>query len=121
MNEGKMKLNGYKLVDNDLCSFSMVGDNKIKYIPDNYVKPKIDDGPLAVFDTLDHALFFISQFDDNSYQIWKCEYIPSSERMLWCTYFGSLTKDKRTLVLKGCYCPSGTMFADQVKLLERVV
>ena len=70
-------------------------------------------GPLAVFATLREAIDFMGTTLDRGKTYLRCEYKESKEKMLY-RKIGSMTVEE-------ChYAPENTIFADKVKILEKV-
>lgn len=88
-----------------------------RYYTNRYVRRDKDKGALAVFDTLINAKRFLNSFflDHEERVIFLCEYVDSKYRCL----SGDLTEYKGFDDL--FYLdPSGTQFAEKVKLLKRI-
>lgn len=67
-------------------------------------------GPLSVFATLDNAVSFLRMYPKAcDLVIYLCEFVPSQNTKLW--------KPGLTCTMS---LPDGTLFADAVKLLERI-
>jgi hypothetical protein len=100
---------GYKVVKWDDGGYiSCCSLKPIKYSQYFWVKPSERCGPLAVFQTKIQAEDFLSA--QNVYgTVFRCKYIPSKTNILF--YPGSLPKYRDQ-------CPSGTRFANAVKLLK---
>lgn len=92
------------------------------YVVGEWTEPFCEAGPLAVFNNLACARHFKIGMEappcmEDDFRVYECEYKPSQEKRLRFTYQmpGGLGGGKplyRT--------PSGTRFADAVKLLEEV-
>jgi len=111
---------GYKIVSIQNCfgtpyyaSYSMYGGSRVFYEVGKEAKPHPGCGPLAVFSTLELACSFSGarcyQAFGDLFAIWKCEYTPSKEISVWSHH-----SEKWNL-------PEGTVLADSVILLERVL
>ncbi len=67
-------------------------------------------GPLSVFGRLKDAEFFLKKENNKALELYLCEYEESSRRELY-------TENKRW---KEVWCPSGTDFAEKIKLLQKI-
>lgn len=81
------------------------------YKINEYILPQIGGGPLAVFDTLENAKRLC--LESSIHKIFKCQYKQSKHKTLW--FLSGKKKIKTTNRL-----PTGTKFADAVKLLEEI-
>lgn len=71
-------------------------------------------GPLAVFDTMESAEdFVIGECMSHDRKFLCCKYKPSKEEFLYKIY-------RDGSVQQSFHTPTGTMFADKVKILEKV-
>jgi len=119
-------MKGYKVVydatfDDDFSgpigiqfvSYSLSADKAI-YIPGEKTVPRPGNGPLAVFDTFEHALAFLGKTTlDYPVAIWECEWTPSEHFSLWYRVMDSVFNGPITY-------PEGTCFASSVTLTKRV-
>lgn len=111
--------------DNDLYGIWM--DNKnvdfsVTYIPNQFVKPNVENTKLYVFNTLEDAKFFCRY---SNAQIWECEVKnPTTCKFLsFLDSVGSFWKNKKKHLSVSSYakhCPKGTRTCDAVKLLKKV-
>lgn len=113
---------GVKLVYKNggkLTSFCAPLYGAITYPIGKWVGPKAYCGPLSVFDTVDHALQFVRFYygDDGRgplsphYVLFNCLFVRSKYQYLWA---GRAYKNSSLPF------PSGTQFADSIKLLEEI-
>lgn len=116
----KLKKNakkGYKIVyseDEKLRSISVY--SAVKYAKKKKTRRPLGDGPLAVFDELYFAKKFKNRpiFNDIRLEVWECVYIPSKDRTLWYS-----SKGWKQVEMKDGF-PTGTDFADMVKLIKKI-
>lgn len=87
----------------------------VKYEKNKWIKKHKKRGPLAVFDTLDHAI----SFSPINCVIFKCRYKKSRHEKLWYAYKGNRRKYYKSET-QPKNLPDGTRFADKVKLIRRV-
>ncbi len=114
----KKKIIAYKVVweNNKIYKSAITLGMITEYKMNKWVFSPKGCGPMAVFKTLKASNAFITRMGLSAFhKIHKCEIIRSKYRSLWfLTYHGN----KRKI---GCSrLPKGTMFANKVKLLERV-
>ena len=106
---------GYKVVhccwDGKLTSLN--GLSRFAYKPGQIRRPSPGCGPLAVFDTLEHALPLAWMCA--SCLVFECEYCPSKERALW------VTRAHTNMHITAGMCPYGTQFASHVRLTQLVL
>jgi hypothetical protein len=101
---------GYKVVRVCGKSYHSAYDGHVgvRYRTDCATKRRKGCGPLGLFETLKAANLWV--YDHASFRFFKAEYVPSLDADFWdanmCRFSGPL--------------PSGTVFADKVKLLEKV-
>ena len=103
-----------------LCLRDSVGYRSVSYVEESpmyyrigeWARPRGLNGPLAVFDQFNHMTWLVRSFGLASWKYvgFKVEYLPSSIRALWVP--GRFVKEWET--------PSGTRFAERVKLVEVV-
>lgn len=111
---------GYKVVvkqkSRHLTSACMYGPSSmIRYRMNRVARPKRGNGPLAVFDTLGHAIAFAAPWT----QVYRCRWVQSKHRKLWTCYKSWATQKPRKDVRYTRF-PEGTCFASSVTLLRRV-
>lgn len=113
---------GVKLVDRRggrLNSFCAPSPGAITYPVGKWIGPKTYCGPLAVFDTVDHALQFVKYCYGANWQgplpahcvFFNCLFIRSKHQNFWAGAAGKI------------HCPpfqTGTQFADSIQLLEEI-
>ncbi len=111
---------GYKIVqqkDNILCSCfnNQYYPGAIEYKVNEWVYPKIGNGPLAVFDNFENARIFQDDRFYRHHKIFSCLFIPNYyQDRLW---FKSITiKGSLRLGL----LPVGTVLASQIILIEEI-
>lgn len=87
---------------------SCFNDGKVvEYKLNKWTKRPKKCGPLAVFDSIESARFFINPKGENKL-FFRCKYKESGENVLYKPY-------------KTCnYAPDDTIFADKVKILEEI-
>lgn len=117
---------GYKIVDLQLKSAIMSSSEfVVEYKLNEWVSPKIKEAPLMVFDNLYDAKHFYKGENRYSYLcIYKCEYQRSKRKWGCCMGFIDdilrLKKQKKNITRRVGRVPYGTVFADAVKLTERI-
>lgn len=118
----KVKI-GYKLVrtrptrislfdDQRLSSCFITSKYEVIYELDRWVKPQRNCGPLSVFESVETAMTFMKDFfglHDNL-QVWKCEYTRSHYTKVWTPFRRNPFRQ----------FPTGTILADEVKLIEKI-
>ncbi len=89
----------------------------IKYNKTRWTRSPKECGPLAVFETFSDAYLFLGS---SSYWfcIYKCEIVRSKYRSLWYMSDGRVKRKEVNIGI--LQLPKRTMFADKVKLLEKV-
>jgi len=95
---------------------AFVDGNVTTYKKNRWTKRPKKSGPLAVFDTLKNARDFIGMYsyiNSDFRQIINCVYKESKDKILYMTYEDGDIKKK-------FFPPRGTMFAEKVKLSNRV-
>ena len=112
-------MKGFKIcrIDHKGRLVSCFNDGRdIIYKKNKWTKRPEDCGPLAVFDTLDHALKFL-EFVHHIFSpdrvIFECKYKPSKDNLLWFTSWFTNSK-----IIKITKVPEGTIFADEVKITK---
>lgn len=116
----------YKIVDNNLTSINHYCHLYIQYNIDEWAVPKDKLAPLMVFDNYKNASDFKNNvlYGRNDLRIYKCHIIKS--RRKWCAIPSSQIdkaleyKKNKKSIKSFCKPPIGTIFADAVKLIERV-
>ena len=102
----------------------------IKYELNSWVAPKKTYAPLMIFDTFDDAKLFksTSSFPEEKWEIYKCHAIKSNKKWGYVSHNERLEKIIKAIKNKQNRSsffekslPNGTIFADAVKLLERVL
>jgi len=88
--------------------------NEIIYEIDEWTLPDASCGPLAVFDTLEHALNFITH-SAVPRVIFKCKYKPAKEKKMWCYKLTPLGVVRFTFTK--AEAPKGTRLARKVKII----
>ena len=118
---------GYKVVtcrgNNNLYSYSGYLKYMSTYAVNVVTNRQRGCGPLAVFSTLEAAVRFCcpSPLPPNEKHIYKCEYIPSSERGLWVPAEDEIVRlHPGSIVRHSDKYPPGTVFADAVMLRLRM-
>ena len=110
---------------NTFCSVVMVKwTGRVLYPVNEWVEPKDDCGPLALFDVLEDALKFHDYMKSSIFpplRLFKCEYEPSHETEIWhiltCNFNGTWKNVRSgTGLVK---LPEGTVLASRVKLLKQ--
>ena len=135
MRKSKKKLNikkGYKIVSissrtEKLRSYVLSSANEgcIEYKQHHWVSQPLYCGPLAVFENLNHALWFAENENlrgahtSEMFALWSCDYIPSQERTLWMPY-SPLYSRTRKVQYNDFSLPPGTRFARRVRLLNNI-
>ena len=100
-----------------------------QYVVGQWVKPRIKQAPLMVFNDLERAQSFIRANDFNGpYRLFKCEIKPSKRKWGWLStwmkddFFSALKHRKRWSDLVDYdRFPLGTVFADEVMLVEEIL
>jgi len=114
---------GYKIVERrpggTLWSCTMYHPAAVQYRLGKETKPAYENGPLAVFDTLEHASHFLAcnviDIGKLDLHIYKCRYRPSVRgTMSFYDQTGTL------YVLFSTKFPMGTRLADAVMLTEEI-
>lgn len=104
----------YEMLDLSLTSATYMG-KKAQYSTCEWTRPSENNGPLAVFETLGHAVSWKKIQGDPGLEIFECEYVPAPHPCsVWVYYWDGLTRHFAKL-------PPGTVLAWSVKLLRRVV
>lgn len=88
---------------------------KVYYILNRWVSPNNSCGPLAVFQTLDQAIYFARMHVNKNIKIYTCEYVEGNQ--VEGLYIPGTLRD---LVRYIDQCPSGTVFATKVKLTKMI-
>lgn len=102
----------------------------IKYELNSWVAPRETYAPLMIFDTFDAAKLFrdTGSFPEEKWEIYECHaiksnkkwgYIPDNERLEKIIKAIKNKQNRSSFFEKSL--PNGTVFADAVKLLERVL
>lgn len=110
---------GFKIVTNELDAlFSAIVHleiGSVEYKPNEWIHPNQGCGPLAVFNTMENLMKFVSFFYGliEPSEIWECEYEPSEKKRMYMN-----DKYERYLTLGNA--PEGTVLADKVKLTKKV-
>lgn len=116
---------GYKVVDTILKSAIMASSEYVvQYQLNEWVYPKVKEAPLMVFDNFYDAKKFCNCESFGHLVIYKCEYQQSKKKWGCCLGRVSeilrLKKQKKNISHRVGDPPRGTVFADAVKLTERV-
>lgn len=123
---------GYKVVNNSLeSSMQRIMSRKtivslgVQYKVEEWVKSKIPEMPLFVFENKEDALTYCNEFQ--FLKCFECEYVPSKHKV--CFIFNGLfTYEVEKELLRHKHIkeppsylwPKGTVFADSVKLVREV-
>lgn len=106
----KKKITVYKVMAQNFygerCSFCAPYSGEVKYFSKKVARPRPGCGPLAVFDTLEHAKEYLKGFQHSPLsvkEIWKGKAEPSKDTALW-TSEGSAIGSR--------YLPVGTILVD---------
>jgi hypothetical protein len=95
---------------------------KINYIVKEIAKPHLGCGPLALFkkeqDALRWWLNLCDFYTYKRYKIFKCQYRPSKQLIMYCQIGLSNSKVSRCQYIQDA--PEGTVLATQVRLLEEI-
>jgi hypothetical protein len=88
---------------------------EIRYIVGEWVEPMLWNGPLCVYESLDD-IYGYHEDAAIGFLIYECKIIPSNLRKVWYQVFDGrvIEKDLSDLV-------PGTVLADKVKLIRRVI
>lgn len=116
---------GYKVVDTVLAS-AIIGSLEfcVNYKLNEWVFPKVKEAPLMVFDNFYDAKKFCTSETYGHLSIYKCEYKQSKK--MWGCCIGRISevlrlkKQKKRVANLLSQAPDGTVFADAVKLIERM-
>jgi len=135
MRKSKKKLNikkGYKIVSissrtEKLRSYVLSSANEgcIEYKQHHWVSQPLYCGPLAVFENLNHAMWFAENENlrgahtSEMFALWSCDYIPSQERTLWMPCYPPFSR-ARKVQYNNFPLPPGTRFAQRVRLLNNI-
>jgi len=102
---------------------------RIRYVPEQWVKQGSDHGPFAVFETLEQAKIFKEQ--GYGTQIRQVEYAPSNEPTLWKKLPPNFSRNRwgkgyhavsaGTTERHISECPEGTMLASEVFVHNEVI
>ena len=103
---------GYKVVrrlgDRLESCFHVKLDAVVEYRVGEWTSPNAGCGPLALFDTLEHAIEFNEKRVPRR-SIYKCEYVPSPQRWLSRGYQSEVWSA----------LPKGTLLANAIKLEKK--
>jgi len=100
--------------DNELTSCFIDG-MVTKYKKRRWTKRPENCGPLAIFNTIESAIYFIRHHGGlhNDRNLYLCKYKESKEKLLYKQYAtGKISTWKLT--------PEGTIFADEVKIIKEL-
>lgn len=116
---------GYKVVNRySKSAIISRSDFAVEYKVGEWVYPKFKEAPLMVFRTLGEAEGFRDREHWHNLIIWKCEYKKSKKEWGWClddiANVVKLKIYKKKVSHLFDSLPSGTVFADAVKLIGRV-
>jgi hypothetical protein len=107
---------GYKITTENLQSLMTLGPYLVQYKENEFVEPIDANAPLFVFDSLYNA----QQFSKTN-PIWKCEYVVSPVSRKYCSGLSNYDEFWNNVnCLAKLPLIKGTVFADKVKLLERI-
>ena len=138
MRKSKKKLNikkGYKIVSISsrteklrsyvLSALSGMDEGCIEYEQNSWVSQPLYCGPLAVFENLNHAVWFAENENlrgahtSEMFALWSCDYIPSQERTLWMMHCPPFDRTRK-VAYNSFLLPLGTRFARRVRLLNNI-